>query len=332
MENIIITDNEEMVTCRICGINKKRIYGAHLKNEHKITSDEYKSMFPGAPLMAKSDLKNTTINSGKHMKEEKYKTMFSEKFKGENNPNHKNKTTEEERKSRSPFSKNFSKYEEIENKEEHISNFAKEAIKDRISPNQKEYYMVKGYSEEESIKMVSERQKTFSLDKCIEKYGEEKGLDKWKERQQKWQKSLLENGNIKCGYSAISQELFSEILFNTRLKSSKLENIYFATKNKEYYISVKGSFYIYDYVDLNSKRIIEYNGDVYHANPNIYNENDYPHPFYKKNGPSAKETWDKDSDKLSVAKNKGFDVLVIWDSEYKKNKKETIKKCIEFLS
>jgi hypothetical protein len=36
--------------------------------------------------------------------------MFSEKIKGEKNPNHKSNTTELERKSRSPFSKEFIKY------------------------------------------------------------------------------------------------------------------------------------------------------------------------------------------------------------------------------
>ena len=38
--------------------------------------------------------------------------MFSEKIKGEKNPNHKSNTTDLERKSRSPFSKEFIKYKD----------------------------------------------------------------------------------------------------------------------------------------------------------------------------------------------------------------------------
>jgi hypothetical protein len=99
-----------LVTCKICGKQSSRIYGAHLKS-HGITSDEYKKMFPNSPLYSEEDGKNTMKSSGLHMKEEKYRKMFSEKIKGKNNPNSKSKTTEEQRKQRSPFSKNFIKYE-----------------------------------------------------------------------------------------------------------------------------------------------------------------------------------------------------------------------------
>lgn len=111
-----------------------------------------------------------------------------------------------------------------------------------------------------------------------------------------------------------------------------MKNVYFATKNKEYYISLKNTgFFIYDFVDLNNMKVIEYNGDQYHANPLIYKENDYPHPYYKENGPSALETWQRDEKKINIAKERGFDVLVIWDSEYRKNKNKTIEKCLNFL-
>ena len=71
---MIINDNTEEVTCRICGEQCKRIYGKHLKFKHNnMTTNEYKKKFPNAPIMALSDIKNTTKNSGKHMKQEKYK-------------------------------------------------------------------------------------------------------------------------------------------------------------------------------------------------------------------------------------------------------------------
>lgn len=110
-----------------------------------------------------------------------------------------------------------------------------------------------------------------------------------------------------------------------------MKKLYFATKNQEYYICKgKGEFYQYDFVDLKNKKIIEYNGDQYHANPKMYEVNDYPHPFRKTI--TAKEIWGKDENKRKVAEEEGFKVLVIWDSEYKKHKDDTLNKCLEFLS
>lgn len=328
----IINDNEETVTCRLCGEQCKRIYGVHMKNKHKgITTDDYRKMFPGAPITSPLDKVSTSKNSGKHMKDEKYKKLFSEIFSGENNPNHKSKTTELQRKKRSPFSKEFVKYENLENVEEHISKFAKEAIKDRVGATTIEYFISKGYSEEEAQNQLSERQRTFSLEKCIQKWGEEKGNKIWMDRQERWQKSLLENGNIKCGFSKISQELFHEILKN--YDPLNAHSVYYATKNKEYYISKKNKgFFSYDFVDLNRKKIIEYNGDEYHANPKKFSENDYPHPFYKENGPTAKQIWERDEQKINIAREEGFEVLVIWDSEWRKDRVNTLKKCIDFIS
>ena len=62
--------------------------------------------------------------------------------------------------------------------------------KRKSSPRCIEYWMEKGYNQEESKIKVSETQSTFSLDKCIEKYGIKKGTIVWKKRQNKWQKSL----------------------------------------------------------------------------------------------------------------------------------------------
>ncbi len=53
-----------------------------------------------------------------------------------------------------------------------------------------EYWLLRGYTQDEAEEKVSERQKTFSIDICIEKYGEEEGTRIWKERQEKWQKTL----------------------------------------------------------------------------------------------------------------------------------------------
>jgi hypothetical protein len=192
------------------------------------------------------------------------------------------------------------------------------------------YWVNKGYSEDESKIKLSERQTTFSKEICVKKYGEEKGLKIFTEKQNKWLNSLLTNGNMVIGYSKISQDLFYKILemydINDRYK------VYFAEHNSEFKLDKKeGGVWLYDFTDIKSKRIIEFHGDMFHGNPKKYKAGDYPHPFRKHI--TAEEMWGKDKKKLDVAIENGFEVLVIWDSEYRwGNKQEIIDKCVTFLN
>ena len=87
--------------------------------------------------------------------------------------------------------------------------------------------------------------------------------------------------------------------------------------------------YKYDFTDLKNKKMIEFNDDVYHANPLLYNENDKPHPYRKRW--TSKFIWENDKDKIDLAKKYGFDVLTIWESDYKKDKEKVLQDCLKFL-
>jgi hypothetical protein len=58
-----------------------------------------------------------------------------------------------------------------------------------------EYWISKGFSPLEAKKKVSERQKTFSKEKCILKYGEKMGGEIFQKRQEKWINSLKSLSN-----------------------------------------------------------------------------------------------------------------------------------------
>lgn len=199
-----------------------------------------------------------------------------------------------------------------------------------IIPTQLGYWVNKGFSNHEAKLKLSERQKTFSKEKCVENYGDEDGIKIFTERQKKWSKSLNENGNMKIGYSKISQELFYILLdyYDTKDK----EYIYFATHNKEYKTNkTNGGIWLYDFTDLKNKKIIEYHGDDYHGNPKKYLAEDTPHPFNKKI--TAKEMWKKDEDKMNTAKENGFEIFVVWDSEYRwGDKNSVLENCLSFLN
>lgn len=53
-----------------------------------------------------------------------------------------------------------------------------------------EYYLHRGYTKDEGIRLISEKQRLFSKDICLEKYGVEEGTRIWQERQDKWQRTL----------------------------------------------------------------------------------------------------------------------------------------------
>ena len=105
--------------------------------------------------------------------------------------------------------------------------------------------------------------------------------------------------------------------------------INFALHNGEYSLCDDSKFFRFDFTDLNSNKIIEYNGDDYHGNPKKYLAEDRPNPFRKEL--TAKEIWDKDNQKIIIANKNGFEVLTVWDSDYKKNKINILNKCLEFL-
>lgn len=192
----------------------------------------------------------------------------------------------------------------------------------------KEYWMIRsGMTEEEAIKKISEIQVNFSLQKCIEKYGEEDGRKKWEERQKKWQESLHKSQNLHVGYSKISQDLF-KTLENFYPKEER-DYLFYGSKNHEYSLRSDDINYIYDYTDLNRRKMIEFNGDIYHGNPKIYKPEERPNPFKKDK--TAKDLWDFDSKKHNVAIDNGFDEIVIWESDYRENKEKIIEECVKFL-
>ena len=242
-----IIDTDEYIVCRICKLRIRRLTNIHTK-VHNITTIEYKEMFPDAPLICKG-----------------LSQVFRNKWIGKNNINHKSKTTEEQRKSRSPFSTTFVKYENLseEEKDSKLKEFNENILTYRLSTSQLQYWINKGFSEEESIEKVKLRQTTFSLDICIEKYGEEEGRKVWQERQNKWNKSLIDGGKLKGGYSKISQELFNNII--KYYPSNELDNVYFFTKNNEIRLNSNTNMYLYDFTDIKRMKIIEFQGDIYHC-------------------------------------------------------------------
>jgi len=335
--------NIDYVICQWCGYIAPSLSINHIQSIHKDKSiEEYKKEFPEHNLISEKYKKSISINSGKFMKEEKYRKMYSERIKGNKNPNHRDNTTLEKRKETSPFSIEFHKKRnpnltDKELKKLYSKNY-KSYIKDRISNNQLEYWLNKGFSEKEAKKKLKDRQTTFSLKKCIERYGEEQGKIIWQARQDKWlntmnSKSDEEKAEIlkkkifsDDNYSKVSQKLFWEIYDNIQTIIQTEKDLYFKELNNEYFLNFKNKdFFLADFKFKN--KIIEFNGDYWHANPSLY-DSEWVNCVRKM---TAKQIWEKDQYKYDKI-NEKYELLVIWEKDFDENPEEVVKKCLEFLN
>jgi len=145
-----------------------------------------------------------------------WKTKKSDRIIGDKNPIHNVDVVT------NPYSRDFVGYkdlsdEEIDNKIKEMKIKCKKSYPNYRRTNNKQYWINKGYTEEEAIAKVRERQITFSKEKCIAKYGKTEGLKVWKERQYKWQKSLKNNNDldfINAKKSGVYKYLIEELNFS----------------------------------------------------------------------------------------------------------------------
>lgn len=166
----------------------------------------------------------------------------------------------------------------------------------------------------------------FTLEWFIKKYGDEIGKIKYEERSINVSKTShfkKYNKENKKNWSKISQELFWKI---HEIIKKTYSTIYFGELNHECSCGIANNNY--DFVILDNKKIIEFNGDKFHANPNKFKPSDIPLKFLKK---TAKDIWESDKNKIEKVISKGFDVKIVWESDYLKNKDKILLECIKFL-
>ena len=188
-------------------------------------------------------------------------------------------------------------------------------------------YFIEQYGEEEGVKKYKKvnQQKTHSLRTYIEKYGEEEGRIKYEE--------YYSNHKFKQ-YSVVSQIMFNRIQ----------EQLGDFGKNAKYgedeaYIELNYEDDSYrmtfpDYVLGN--KIIEFNGDFWHMNPKMYSATDEFNAFGREHyrsgiGNTAADIWKYDEMKINGYKQLGYDVKVVWESDYHSDPEKIIQECVDFL-
>jgi hypothetical protein len=221
-------------------------------------------------------------------------------------------------------------------------------IDKRIHPTNIKYWINKGYSEEEAKdvmenfckknysvnketfvnydEMINKRKLTWSkktieektkinktrgrsLEQLIETFGKEKAYKIIKDRCNSFKEK---------NWSKISKELF------TKIEHYLGKPCFYAENEKQFIFSNK--IYYADFFDGNTF-IIEFHGDIFHANPKIFTEHETPNPF---SDLTSKEIWEKDLNRKNYFESNGYKIYWVWENEYLENKKNTIEKIINF--
>lgn len=149
-----------------------------------------------------------------------------------------------------------------------------------------------------------ERQRyTTSSEYFIEKYGKIEGLEKYD--------NFCKKRMFEFGYSDVSQNLFIEL--DKRLSAI---NSQYATKGgeKEFKYIKDGleSTYYLDYYLPEFKIGLEFNGDLWHANPTIFESTEQPFLGFGKEY-TANDIWIKDDIKNKFLRTKLNKLIIIWE-------------------
>ena len=326
--------NGDKIKCLACNRVLSRLTPSHFKNKKLCNSKintiiEYKILYPMAELTARNIIAkqvSTKENMISRYGEEIGLLKWDSYCKKQAETN----TFEYKQKKYNITKEEFNRYNQSRaiTKENMISRYGEEVglLKWNTYCERQSYagcaedYFIKKYGEKEgkTFYINLNKQKAITLPNFIRKYGEDEGL--------------LQYNNLTMSnhyYSKPSQELFSAI-DNELLKIFNSDTSYYAIKNKEFHkwSHVLNKSCCYDYVISSMKFCIEYNGDIYHANPCKYLPTEIPR--YRGNKKTALEIWKHDRLKNEVLINEGWQVLIIWDSDYQADKSGTIKKVIEY--
>lgn len=308
-------------TCKICGWKSIDLH-SHLMQSHKIDVATYLTQY---------DVTNEQLSHPDFLQ------VKRDRISGNKNPGFQHGGT------MSSYSKKYIQYENMsdEEKTKAISIKSKQAASTRTLNNNVAttlvYYTSRGMSELEARVALSKRQRTFSLEICIEKYGKELGIVRWNERQEKWKKSLdalpMEEKQrilkaktlaLTNSYSHISRSLFDMLNQPEALYGSDEAILLVESENK----LIRPDY-------LLGNKIIEFFGDFWHANPRKYNKDDvmeFPNRKVVGTTTTAGDVWIKDYERLNMLQREGYEILIVWEHDFKEDQQKVVDKCLTFLN
>jgi hypothetical protein len=183
-------------------------------------------------------------------------------------------------------------------------------------------YFIEKFGEEEGKKVYLSlnKKKAQTLENFIRLYGEIEGKKRYETLCHK------QYSNISKTIFDIIQQRLGDYAIGSRYGENECSiNLYFEDGTCRVCYP--------DYL-LHTK-IIEFNGDYWHANPKFYKENErmkfiIPQKT-KYSGDLAKNIWEYDKKKKTTLEKMGYKVKGVWESDYHKNPEKILDECVDFL-
>jgi hypothetical protein len=210
--------------------------------------------------------------------------------------------------------------------------------------------LIKKYGEEEGNYMYLEygKKKAITLDNMINKYGEIEGTKRYKQWKNKCKHTLetfIDRHGDK-GAQLYDEYLKKKIVASASRKSRSVSNIslelfdslvsdlnieeVFYGENEHIIESNTIDHREYYRLDfLYKNKVIEFMGDFWHANPKKYSVDEILN-FYGNLVP-VEDIWNRDEIKRTHIINSGYELLEIWEGDYRSSKEEVKNRCKEFL-
>lgn len=183
-------------------------------------------------------------------------------------------------------------------------------------------YFIEKFGEEEGKRVYLElnRKKAQTLDNFIRIYGNDEGKKRYEDL---------------CSrqYSNVSKTMFD--IIQKRLGDFAIGSKYGDCEQPINLYFDDGTCRVCYPDYLLHTKIIEFNGDYWHANPKYYSPDEIMGFTMRQNtkycGNLAKDIWNYDKKKKDALEKIGYKVKVVWESDYHANTEKILEECVEFL-
>jgi hypothetical protein len=174
-------------------------------------------------------------------------------------------------------------------------------------------YLLK-FSQERLDKINAARNRTLAY--YVNKFGDTDGLSKFTKANSF---SKVSKVSIKCF------DAFTSLLYTANIVDDFLTN----TDELSIFDSQQNKFLYYDFCSKKYKIIVEFHGDIFHGNPDVYSAEQSPDP--RRAELTAKDMWLRDARKQLVAENAGYAYFVIWEKSFVFNREETFRQLLNSI-
>jgi G:T-mismatch repair DNA endonuclease (very short patch repair protein) len=294
--------------CKICGFEGKSLV-SHLK-KHNISGSEYKKKYNVDKIHSVGENQKKYLSDlwKNRMKDKKWKKKYNK---------HKKSIWSYEYWMNQGMTETDAK-EKV--KKIQSNNSKKRNFEKSPSVLSKQFYINKGYTVQEAEQIISKIQSKNS--KKSSKFLGKKHTDESRKKISNSMSEHVYNVGIDTWLSHFGD--LSDIKYRSNAEVELYKFISKITDN-----NAKANVFLEAYnVDILYKnKIIDYFGIYWHCHPDFYKD-DYYHPHKNK---YAIDIRSEDNKRINNLKQMGYDVMIVWENEYIKNKADIKNKVKKFI-